>query len=115
MVLSQARQRAGVRQPGAPPKKTHQLKRPALRRPLTASTAAAPPPSAASAGSGSLASLLLSNTDTARYLQPNAPKIRKHYPRIEPDDYWKSLRGWDFMAELNARMGSNHGSPDSRS
>jgi hypothetical protein len=55
-------------------------------------------------GGGSLSSLLLSNTNTAKYLQPNAPKLLKHYNKIEPNDYWKNMREWDFLGEMNERM-----------
>ena len=118
MALDQARQRAGMRPSSVSsagfadksPKKTNQLKRPTMRR----ATAFAPvPPSArekstsTSAEPGTLSSLLLSNTSTAKYLQPNAPKLLKHYRKIEPNDYWKNIRGWDFLAELNEKMGSN--------
>ena len=46
----------------------------------------------------------MSNTDTAKYLGPNALKILNHYRKIEPNNYWKIIRGWDFLSELNDKM-----------
>jgi len=86
-------------------------------RNLSTSTAAAAavqakmPASSRSNASGSLSSLLLSNGDTAKYLQPNAPKLRKHYEKIAPNDYWKSMREWDFLKELNDKQQNNNGNP----
>lgn len=57
--------------------------------------------------SGSLSSLLLSNADTAKYLKPNAPKLLQHYEKIEPNHYWKSIREWDFLGDLNDKMDSS--------
>jgi hypothetical protein len=54
---------------------------------------------------GSLASILLSNTSTAKYMQPNGPtKLLKHYEKVVPDDYWKNMTSWDILGELNDRM-----------
>lgn len=54
---------------------------------------------------GSLASLLLSNTSTAKYMQPNGPKkLLKHYEKVVPDDYWKNMTSWDILGELNDKM-----------
>jgi senataxin len=54
---------------------------------------------------GSLASILLSNTSTAKYMQPNGPtKLLKHYEKVVPDDYWKNMISWDILSELNDRM-----------
>jgi hypothetical protein len=57
---------------------------------------------------GSLASILLSNTSTAKYMQPNGPtKLLKHYEKVVPDDYWKNMTSWDILGELNDRMMSS--------
>ncbi|KAK1746941.1 hypothetical protein QTG54_002285 [Skeletonema marinoi] len=63
--------------------------------------------SSAVAAAGSLSSLLMSNADTAKYMKPNAPKLLQHYNKIEPNDYWKNIRDWDFLGELNDKMGNN--------
>ena len=63
---------------------------------------------AAAASSGSLASILLNNRDTAKYMQPNAPKLLKHYRKIEPNDYWKYMKEWDFLSDLNDKMGGQN-------
>jgi len=57
---------------------------------------------------GSLSSILLSNTTTAKYLSKDAPKLLKHYPKVEPNDYWKNLHAWDFLRELNDKIDENH-------
>jgi len=133
MALAQARQRAGVKRPSSvslasSPGKGNassssdkpQLKRPAMRRTIlptassqgnasimsSASIAKRTSSASAAGAGGSLSSLLLSNTDTAKYLGPNAPKLLKHYAKIEPNDYWKNIRGWDFIHDLNEK-GSN--------
>lgn len=93
----------------------NKLKRPSLRRGPAAAASASTTTTkittittTATATServhGSLTNLLLSNNDTAKYLQKDAPKLLKHYPKIEPNDYWKNLRQWDFLRELNERM-----------
>ncbi|KAL9184080.1 hypothetical protein ACHAXT_002166 [Thalassiosira profunda] len=123
IALAQARQRTGIKQSAtasaasaiakAPPdnktKSSSQLKRPTMCRgpsstsnPAMDSSQSAVP--RASAASGSLSSLLMSNKDTAKYMQPNAPKLLKQYAKIEPDDYWKNMRDWDFLADMNAKM-----------
>ncbi len=115
-VLAYARQRVGLDKP-----KPNQQKRPALRSAsITASqtlntassfksaSAAAIQSTISSApaapSSGSLASILLSNASTAKYLQPNAPKLLKHYDKIEPNDYWKNIKSWNFIIDLNEKM-----------
>ncbi|KAL7548333.1 hypothetical protein ACHAWF_011620, partial [Thalassiosira exigua] len=129
MALARARDRAGVKQSvpeatsskaaatakrseGCDKPKSSQLKRPTMRwnAPSRASVSASLPPTPTAAkspgtASGSLASILLSNSDTARYLQPNAPKLMKHYQKIEPDDYWKNIREWDFLKQMNEKTG----------
>ena len=136
IALAQARQRMGIKQL-VPPAKAHsskegaaestskstkssQLKRPTMRRNTPAASSSQPnnkPTSSLSSsaigkkptggGGGSLSSILLSNTDTAKYLQPNAPKLLKHYRKIEPNDYWKNMREWDFLTDLNDKMGGS--------
>jgi len=107
--------------PPPPPSSGSKLKRPTMRR-TTSSLAAtsnrtakiasgeSSKPSASTtsavASAGSLSSLLLSNKDTAKYLKPNAPKLLQHYNKIEPNDYWKNIREWDFLRELNDKMGN---------
>lgn len=59
-------------------------------------------------GGGSLSNLLRSNTQTAKYLGPNAPKLLRHYDKIEPNDYWKNMREWNFLEDLNERMSNNN-------
>ena len=29
----------------------------------------------------------------------------KHYPKVEPNDYWKRRRSWDFLRDLNKKAG----------
>ena len=100
-----------------PPSNSSKFKRPTVRR--TASSLAATSnrtnkvasidsSKPSSVASGSLSSLLLSNTETAKYLKPDAPKLLKHYDKIEPDDYWKNVRNWDFLRELNDKMIGNN-------
>jgi hypothetical protein len=67
------------------------------------STAMPPPPPS----QGSLSSILLSNAGTARFLKPDAPKLLRHYDKIEPNDYWKNMTSWDFLGDLNDRMTTN--------
>merc|ERR1711862_868000 len=31
----------------------------------------------------------------------NAPT---HYAKVDPDDYWKNLRNWDFLSDLNEQQ-----------
>lgn len=111
-ALAQARQRVNSsadesdKPTQEPPLKRPSVKRPSIRNPLS-STAV---PSAAAVGpkaSGSLSSILLSNQSTAKYLSKDAPKLLKHYPKVEPNDYWKNLRHWDFIRDLNEKMGEN--------
>ena len=137
MALEHARRRAAARrnqQPSMqnddqkkaaaakpPPPSNSNKKRPTMRR-TTSSLAAtssrttkiasgeSSKPSASTsavAAAGSLSSLLLSNSDTAKYLKPNAPKLLQHYDKIEPNHYWKNIRDWDFLGELNDKMGKN--------
>lgn len=96
------------------------LKRPAIRRGGSSSVAeqqggtskdaqrrsklaSKPTPSA-----GSLSSILMSNADTAKYMQADAPKLLKHYDKIEPNDYWKNFRDWDFLSDLSLKMSSSN-------
>lgn len=128
-VLAQARQRAGGASDGDSeevakiPSSSSQsrLKQPPTKRPslrnqpsnnsnlaATSSTRQKHPPSKAATGAGgALSSILLSNQSTAKYLAKDAPKLLKHYPKITPDDYWKNLRSWDFIRELNSKMSEN--------
>jgi hypothetical protein len=113
MVLAYARQRVGIDKPKPKPS---QQKRPRLRsgsinasqlsNPASIAPTAATSTSSAPTPSGSLASILLSNANTAKYLQPNAPKLLKHYDKIEPNDYWKCIKSWDFINDLNEKMGT---------
>ena len=129
MALAQARQRANLKQSSTMaakqqsnastshvPKQQAQLKRPAMRRNnISASqsnivakgNSSTPNASTSAAAGGSLSSILLSNKETAQYLKPNAPKLLKHYNKIEPNDYWKNIRSWDFLSDLNDKMTGN--------
>ena len=130
MVLAQARQRASmnasnVSKEAKSTNNQQQLKRPAMRRnpssiasTMTSSSAAKSSNTAAAKpsnnASGSLSSIILQNTDTAKYLQPNAPKLLKHYNKIEPNDYWKNIRSWDYLYELNDKMDATTSSQKKR-
>jgi len=88
---------------------TSSQKRPSMMRGSSSSavsTAAASVKSTSTfTNKGSLASLLLSNTSTAKFMQPNGPKkLLKHYEKVVPDDYWKNMTSWDILGELNDRM-----------
>eukprot|EP00956_Cyclotella_meneghiniana_P045690 scaffold380517_cov66-Cyclotella_meneghiniana.AAC.2 len=125
-VLAQARQRVGGTSDGDSASDQSRLKQPPTKRPslrnhnqssnnnnnnLAASTQKQPPSKAATGsgggGGGALSSILLSNQSTAKYLAKDAPKLLKHYPKITPNDYWKNLRSWDFIRELNDKMCEN--------
>lgn len=116
-VLAQARQRIGSAAGIDANKGELQLKRPSMKRPSlrNQSFAAARSTSARSTSTqntsqhhkGSLSNIILSNKSTANYLSKNAPKLLKHYPKIEPNDYWKNLHSWDFIHELNAKVGES--------
>ena len=96
-------------------------KRPTMMRPAAAAAASAAAVvaetriapkkggAAAATTSGSLSSILLSNAGTARFLQPDAPRLLRHYEKIVPDDYWKNMTSWDFLGDLNGRMATSRG------
>ena len=121
MALAQARQRAAKQSSSTveakPKTSNNQLKRPAMRRnnnistsnrPSSNSTNSTSSTTSAAIGGGSLSSILMTNKETAKYLAPNAPKLLKHYNKIEPNDYWKNIRSWDFLNELNDKMSNNN-------
>lgn len=33
-------------------------------------------------------------------------KYERHYPKVEPDDFWRDVREWDFLADLNTYVQS---------
>jgi senataxin len=116
-ILAQARQRVSSEEDKS---SEPQLKRPSVKRPSlrnqSCALAAAPHNSGSSnentnekkpaaSQKGSLSSILLSNKVTAKYLSKDAPKLLKHYPKVEPNDYWKNLRAWDFVRDLNEKVG----------
>ena len=95
-------------------------KRPTMMRAATAAAASAAAAAetriapkkggaATATTSGSLSSILLSNAGTARFLQPDAPRLLRHYEKIVPDDYWKNMTSWDFLGDLNGRMTTSRG------
>jgi hypothetical protein len=109
-VLAQARQRVGSSTEEKDRNvEDNKLKRPSVKRPSInrGNIGTAAPAASAKPSGGSLSSILLSNSNTAKYLSKDAPKLLKHYPKIEPDDYWKNVRDWDFIRELNERMADN--------
>jgi len=109
-VLAQARQRVGSSTEEKDRNvEDNKLKRPSVKRPSInrGNIGTAAPAASAKSSGGSLSSILLSNSNTAKYLSKDAPKLLKHYPKIEPDDYWKNVRDWDFIRELNERMADN--------
>ncbi|KAL7506566.1 hypothetical protein ACHAXN_003823 [Cyclotella atomus] len=116
-ILAQTRQRVSSEEDKS---SEPQLKRPSVKRPSlrnqSCALAAAPHNSGSSnentnekkpaaSQKGSLSSILLSNKVTAKYLSKDAPKLLKHYPKVEPNDYWKNLRAWDFVRDLNEKVG----------
>ena len=90
--LAQARQRVGSSTEEKDRNvEDNKLKRPSVKRPSInrGNIGTAAPAASAKSSGGSLSSILLSNSNTAKYLSKDAPKLLKHYPKIEPDDYWK--------------------------
>eukprot|EP00978_Attheya_sp_CCMP212_P008500 scaffold19934_cov50-Attheya_sp.AAC.8 len=52
---------------------------------------------------GNIAQALQESTKAASE-RAAAARLNRQYPAMEPDDYWKNIREWDFLQDLNSHM-----------
>ena len=79
------------------------LKRAAIRKKTPGAGAAG----AAASGSSSMKSLLKSAGHGLEALQ-SKPTV--HYPKVDHDDFWRTIRDWDFVREFNKERKGSSGS-----